>query len=193
MSNAQFEEFLKRKQRQEGLGKIIDWEKRLAIWDDKVKFLIMQINNWLLPYKEQRLLDTQNSGHHIHEEVMGKFGHYETVKMTITIGSNAVSLTPIGMVILGGLGRMDIEGPLGKIKMVLSDTDQNPSFSVVPITSTYPGGPIPQNSDINKGMSIENRMTSANWYFVPPDKRQGTMLRVTEDTFTEQLQSLVRP
>ncbi|MBF8272502.1 MAG: hypothetical protein HW380_1607 [Magnetococcales bacterium] len=192
MANGQFTEFLKKKQARETPNRTIDWEKRRDIWLDKVKSLMLEINNWLLPYQDQGLLHTQNSPHSIYEEVMGKWGRYEATRMTITIGLDTVSLTPVGMVILGGLGRMDLEGPLGKIKMVLSDTDQKPSFHVVRITSTYPGENTPQTPD-NEGLSIENRMTSANWYFVPPDERQKTMLRVTADTFTEQLQSLVRP
>ncbi|MEO5329686.1 MAG: hypothetical protein H7829_15760 [Magnetococcus sp. THC-1_WYH] len=158
-----------------------------------MNFLVMEIKNWLRPYEAQGLLRMQSSYHSINEEAMGAWGRYEAIGMTITIGSDTVSLTPIGMVILGGLGRMDIEGSLGKIKMVLSDTDQKPPFCVVSVTSTHPGETIPQNPDTNQGISIENRMTSAHWYFFPPDKRQGTMLRVTADTFTEQLQSLVRP
>lgn len=193
MINAQFTEFLQKKQKRETPDRAINWERRRTIWLERVKSLVNEIHVWLQPYVVQGLLQTQNSQHSIYEEVMGAWGRYEALGMTITIGSDTVSLTPVGMVILGGLGRMDIEGPLGKIKIILSDTDQKPSFHPVSITSTFPGETMPQDPVSNKVSSIENRMTSANWYFFPPDKRQMIMLRVTADTFTEQLQSLVRP
>lgn len=192
MTNFQFAEFLKKKQTRETPDKKIDWERRRTVWLDRVTSLFTEISAWLLPYGADGLLKEEIVQSSIHEEAMGEWGRYEVPGMTITMGSETVSLTPIGMVILGGLGRVDMDGPLGKIKIVLSDSDQKPSFQVVRITTTLPGEASPPNPDVDKGLTIENRMTSAEWYFVPPDG-QRTMLRVTETTFTEQLQSLVRP
>ncbi|MBF0462743.1 MAG: hypothetical protein HQL87_15295 [Magnetococcales bacterium] len=191
MADTQFAEFLKRKQSREEPGRHIDWEGRRTIWLDRVQSLVQQIGVWLQPYQAQGLLDAQNFRHSIYEEAMGEYGRYEALGMTITMGLETVSLTPVGMVILGGLGRMDMDGPLGKIKMVLSDSDQMPSFRVVRIATSMPGDAPPQNPE-NTGLSIKNRMASAEWYFVPPDN-QRAMLLVNADTFTEKLQSLVRP
>lgn len=192
MVDTQFTEFLKRKQLQEKSSSQIDWKRRRDVWLDQVQSLIQQVCLWLQPYQEQGLLDIKHFRHAIYEEVMGEYGRYEAPGIAISMGLETVSLMPVGMVVLGGLGRVDMDGPLGQIKMVLSDSDRAPAFRVVRVWTSMPVEAPTQNSAENRLSSIHDRMASAKWYFVPPDSQQ-TMLLVNADTFTETLRSLVRP
>jgi hypothetical protein len=192
MDSTQFTEFLqKKKERNLGAGRV-DWNRRRQIWLDRVQELITEINGWLLPYHAQGLLDFNTTRIAISERAIGDSGNYEAPMLTITMGAESVTLRPVGMTVIGALGRMDLEGPLGTIKMVLNDTDQKPEIQITTATS-FPDKPSPVLPQSESGRSVENKMTGAAWYFVPPDKRQRTMLRVTQDTFFEQLQGLVRP
>ena len=46
-------------------------------------------------------------------------GEYEVNVLSINIGSTKVTLTPIGTLLFGGKGRVDMIGPKGKVKFVL--------------------------------------------------------------------------
>ncbi|MBF0137224.1 MAG: hypothetical protein H7833_08735 [Magnetococcus sp. DMHC-1] len=195
MSNLQFSEFLKKKRERDTLSGHIDWEIRRKIWLDKLDFLFhRQIAAWLSPYQKEGFLDTRIDQVAIQEDVMGTWGRYDAPMMAIHVISETVTLTPVGMVILGGLGRVDMVGSLGKLMLVLNDSGQAPGFHMVRVTSIPPKEAVFHNLESARSQQIipmEERMRRADWYFVPPTDRRS-LLRVTEETFTEHLQNIVR-
>ena len=119
MTNPQFSEFLKKKQERATLAKKIDWRGRRRIWVNRLEKLLQEITNtWLYSYESEGLLEAQIDKIAIREEVMGEWGLYDAPRMTIKMASETVTLTPVGMVIFGGLGRVDMVGPLGKRQLL---------------------------------------------------------------------------
>ena len=52
-----------------------------------------------------------------------KLGGYKTKKMILDVGGEKVELRPIGTILIAAKGRIDIEGPRGKVKIVLVPQD----------------------------------------------------------------------
>ncbi len=193
MVNTEFANFLKQKKEREAQGSHVDWERRKSIWLGKIDALYREVESWLAPYKtsenNEKLLETVTESIKIHEE---RLGTYPVPTMRIRISSEDVNLVPKGLVILGGLGRVDMTGPLGSVMIILNDTDQPPTVKTTISTSTSETAHVSHPRDKPTGPSIEERMGNSGWYFVPPDRR-GTMLQqVTEESFTKMLISMVR-
>ena len=65
--------------------------------------------------------DHINDTHHtLNEE---NLGIYEAPGLKVQIGTGSVTFTPIGSVIIGGYGRVDVSGPRGEVKLVAVDVD----------------------------------------------------------------------
>ncbi|MBF0155423.1 MAG: hypothetical protein HQL64_16940 [Magnetococcales bacterium] len=197
MLNTEFAAFLKQKKAREAPNGRVDWERRKSIWLAKIDSLFQELGGWLAPYKQpdegEPLLDFFTEEIEINEEFLGT---YPVPSMKIRLGSEEVNLKPVGSIILGGLGRIDMIGPLGTILILLNDTDQRPGLKVT-ISPAIPPNRMKSVavdfgvSGTESKRSIEERMESSTWYFVPPHPR-GDLLRVTEESFTEMLRSMVR-
>ncbi|MBF0137196.1 MAG: hypothetical protein HQL65_13230 [Magnetococcales bacterium] len=201
MLDPEFAAFLKQKKAREAPRGDINWTLRKSIWMDKINGLFQDVESWLDPYKNtedgEKLLDYVVEEIEIHEE---RLGTYTVPSMKIQLGSEEVKLEPMGLVIIGGLGRIDMIGPLGRVMMVLSDTDQASRFQIC-ISTAFLGDVSPPHPDHPKP-SIEKQMQDSSWYFERLENRNGTyfgrpqdhkpMLRVTEATFIEMLQYMVR-
>lgn len=55
--------------------------------------------------------------------------YYQVDEMIIQIGRSRVTLTPIGINIIGAMGRIDMDGPLGKAVLLLTNSG-GPKFKV---------------------------------------------------------------
>ena len=115
MSLARLKSFVEEKKRRAKEEKI-DWEKRKQEWIDEVGKLYRMIENWLkdidirIKYEDIELFEE-------------KLGKYKMKKMILDVGGEKVELTPIGTIIIGAKGRVDIEGPRGKVKILLVPKD----------------------------------------------------------------------
>lgn len=192
MANTEFAAFLRQKKVREVPQEQVNWERRKTIWLKKIDAIFQDVETWLAPYKNpedgsEPLLDYVIDTQEIYEE---RLGCYSVCTMKIHIGSEEVILAPKGLVIIGGLGRVDMSGPLGTVMAILNDTDQAPRFRVT-LSTSFPGDVFPPFSPERAGPSIEEKMENSAWYFVRPEDRK-TMLRVTEASFIEMLQNMVR-
>ncbi|MEO5371314.1 MAG: hypothetical protein H7833_14670 [Magnetococcus sp. DMHC-1] len=191
MLDPEFAAFLKQKKAREAPRGDINWTLRKSIWMDKINGLFRDVESWLDPYKNtkdgEKLLDYIVEEIEIHEE---RLGTYTVPSMKIQLGSEEVKLEPMGLVIIGGLGRIDMIGPLGRVMMVLSDTGQPSRFRIC-ISTAFLGDVSSPHAPDHPKSSIEKQIQDSSWYFAKPDDRQ-TLLRVTEATFIEMLQNIVR-
>ena len=110
-----FEEFLKRKATEKEQKKV-DWKERKQKWLNSVTKLYSDINEWLEPFKAQKLINVEKSKViKITEEYIGT---YEIPRLDIYVGNEIVSLTPKGTLILGANGRIDMIGPKAEIMLI---------------------------------------------------------------------------
>ena len=108
-----FEEFLQTQSKVES-AEPVDWEDRKQLWLKSVSQLFIQIRDWLGFYidKGYEITILEDVGDIVIEE---KFiGKYKAPQLRILLGKQQYLLQPVGTVIYGAKGRIDLYGPYGK-------------------------------------------------------------------------------
>ncbi len=109
----------------------VDWDKRKAKWLASLRQLIDQLRQWLMDagVPAEQIIETRHS---ISEETLG---FYEAPGLEVKIGRLLVTFVPVASVIIGGVGRIDVTGPRGEVKLI-ADTAQ-PVVEGEPEASSY--------------------------------------------------------
>lgn len=121
MSKEEFDRFVESKSQQTG-PKAIDWEKRKKEWLKTLNYFYSQVDQWLSEYTKTGKIEIQDCNIRLHEE---NIGEYIAGMRTIKIGPEVAILRPIGTLIIGARGRVDLEGPKGNIKFILTGKNSN--------------------------------------------------------------------
>ncbi|MBF0171939.1 MAG: hypothetical protein HQL83_00690 [Magnetococcales bacterium] len=168
-------------------NKEIDWDGRRTAWIEQVESLLDRIKKWLLPLYKEALLDLVEGKTTLEEEFIGR---YEVPWLEVLIGRQRARIIPKGTLVIGSFGRVDLEGPMGKLLLVLSDTGTSPKVTVH-VSVGDPFSVQPEDLDEEKRSSVE-MIKKSQWYFVYPDDRKK-LTPLTEDTFSDALQRVLRP
>jgi hypothetical protein len=123
MGKEKFEEFIKQSDTQ---NEQINWEEKKQWFIKQVDEFYNIIDEYLEPYKDK--IEIKDCEITIYEE---KLGSYEIKKRSLNIKNNIVEFIPVGAILIGAWGRIDMEGPNGKVKFVLV-----PEFSKAPKIET---------------------------------------------------------
>ena len=115
--------FVQSQMEQKKNSESVDWSKRREKWLSELSSLFDFIQTALLKAgfpSDQIARRTQA----LHEETLGR---YEAPCLLVTLpAGGSVTFTPIGSVIIGGFGRVDVNGPArDNIKLIALDADEN--------------------------------------------------------------------
>ena len=111
------EEILQKKQK---LKKTADWSRRKHIWLNSVQEFYQDIATWLGPFTEKGLLKITCENAVKREE---NIGEYHVKKMVLNISEETVTFDPVGTLIMGARGRIDMTGKNGTVMFVLVDRE----------------------------------------------------------------------
>ena len=121
MTNKVFDEFIN-SQSQKKQSETVDWAARLAEWKRQVEAFYTTVNTLLKTYIDHGKIELSYGGQQIYEEHIGSY----TIKtLGISIGSARVKFEPIGTLIIGAKGRIDMKGPRGTVRLVLVPKDSS--------------------------------------------------------------------
>ena len=127
MVNKTFDDFVNQQTQAAEVGEF-DKEKELAEWKENVDKFYAQVEQFLGDYIAQKKVVLQYAPQPMYEEF---YGSYELSTLTIRIGVSRIQLKPIGTMLIGAKGRIDMTGPRGKVKFVLvSKNSSAPKISV---------------------------------------------------------------
>ena len=119
--NETLETFLKHeKEKRQAREREVDWEDRKHHWLDAVNALYEQIYVWLQKSIKDQVVEVYYDNMHIGEEYIGD---YTTKKMVIRLGPDKIRLEPVGTLIVGSNGRIDLIGTKAAITLVLLEND----------------------------------------------------------------------
>ena len=114
-----------------------DWTRRLDAWHMAVHKLYDSIGTWLAPSINAHHVEVTRESVSLTEE---RIGSYRIDALNIKVGDDRVSLVPVGTLILGGNGRVDVKGSAAE-GMLVVDVDWNwsivnrtPKRTLVPLT-----------------------------------------------------------
>jgi hypothetical protein len=106
----------------EGDKETVNWMKRKEYWLSSISKLYSAIKTrWLHDYIKQNKIVVRQEEITLQEDF---FGTYQTNQIIITIGSRILILKPIGGIISGAYGRIDIKGTKGTINLILNESAQ---------------------------------------------------------------------
>ncbi len=80
-------------------------EEIVSVWQEKVKSLFSQIQDWFKPYTDDGLFDVDLGAERLIIEE--RLGEYMLYNLEFTFGNNRIIFEPIGRDILGAWGRID--------------------------------------------------------------------------------------
>jgi hypothetical protein len=129
-ANDQFKDFVQRHQRPALAENAVDWGKEREQWLTYLKQLYDCVDEYLKEYVAPGQVRVERSPMELNEE---NIGTYTATRLKIVIGDEDITLTPIGTLLIGAKGRVDVEGSAGTSRLVLIDknaTDASSMFRV---------------------------------------------------------------
>jgi hypothetical protein len=127
-SNQDFDQFVKRQQRLAEKEKAIDWKKVREEWLQNLRSLYGKVHSHLDEYIQDGAIRIDTQPMTLTEVDIGT---YEVEKKIIHIGSQVITLTPAGTMLIGSKGRVDVKGPAGSARFVMVDKDATGAGHVV--------------------------------------------------------------
>ncbi len=105
-----------------------DKEKELEQWLKYVDTFYKSIEHFLDSYIKEKKVTIEYKKQPMHEEFSGP---YEIDALTVIIGPNRIQFKPIGTMLIGAKGRIDMTGPRGTVRFVLVNKESSaPKISV---------------------------------------------------------------
>jgi hypothetical protein len=114
-SKTEFDAFV---QAQQGAQSDIDWSKQRDEWLAYLNELYHQIESLLGDYIQSGQILHRYQDVELNEE---EIGAYRARRLLIKIGAKEIVLEPIGTLLIGAKGRVDVTGPAGRTRFMLVD------------------------------------------------------------------------
>ncbi len=120
MPRSPFEDLVRQHAKQKTDEQSVDWEERKNWWQGKMSALLDDIESWLAPLIYDHTIAFTRQRVQCREETLGA---YQIESGLIKLGNDTLSLNPVGSVIVGGFGRVDVKGPNGSVLFLLCAPD----------------------------------------------------------------------
>ncbi len=178
IASEDFDEFVKQQQPTEE-ERQIDWAKERDEWLAYLESLYREIQSYLAPYIDGGTIAISFSDITLDEE---NIGSYKARKMNLQIGRQKVTLTPVGTLLIGTKGRVDVEGRAGRSRIVLVDKEAVSYASLIKVTVTI----NPKASEKKPAEPHKRKPIVWSWKIVAPQPK-GLFLDLNKDTLFEML------
>jgi hypothetical protein len=171
-----FDEFIRKQNESSGVGdQGIDLATEKEMWLKKVEDLYSLVSESLEEYTSSQMAKIDFADISLTEELIGTYSLREA---HISLGRQAVKLTPIGTFLVGARGRIDMKGPRGVARfLVVPPESREPRIRV-----TYGDTPTPSDPIAPPETWI--------WKIATPPPRV-TYIDLTKESFREALMGVV--
>lgn len=174
MENTDFDEFVRRQQERTSPNASIDWRKERDSWIQHLNELYSRIESFLNKYISAKQILREYREIEMNEEYVGS---YKVRQMTIRLGRQEVRIVPMGTMLIGAKGRVDVVGPAGRAQILLVDSKAGRATDLIRVDVAIGGKPRPKLSS-----RTEPKELTWEWRIVgrPPDTR---FIELTQETF----------
>lgn len=156
-----------------------DWAKLRHEWLKDLDSLYGQISDFLRKYVEDRTITYKFTKIELSEPFIGR---YVADRMDIDIGRQHVSLVPIGTLLVGYRGRVDVEGSAGSGQIVLVDKNARRPGDLFKVKVSATAGPFPT--------AVALKQVSWVWKTVTNNAVQRTFVDLEKESFFELLMEI---
>ncbi len=178
MSKTDFDAFVKRQQSEQQKEESFDPKQQLDQWLGYLDALYEQMRGYLQTYIESGAAQIEYRDIPLNEEFIGA---YTARKMLLNIGRSTVTFTPIGTMLIGTKGRVDVQGPIASARLSLVNKQVTTARQLVQVTIRRPGDPPPARPSLEAIKQIE-------WVWkisTPPPEMK--FIELTQETFFEMI------
>ena len=172
MAGQEFSEFIKRKTAQAEEEKTVDWDRRREQWLSELDNLFVKMTRHLEPYAHE--IEIERKPNKLKEDYLGT---YEAEMLTFKIGRDKVFAKPIGTLLIGSIGRVDLSGPKSTLRIVLLDRDDPPINTVMDRGDRV--------KELGRPLAL-GEIEESGWYIATEPPR-SVFVSFCEDTFREAL------
>ncbi|MDA3895310.1 MAG: hypothetical protein PF482_04065 [Desulfobacteraceae bacterium] len=156
----------------------IDWQKQKQEWIEFIKKFYDEVEQWLKPYVDQEKLKYHYNDLEITEEYIGT---YSVKSMDIIFANQKVKIEPLGTLLIGTKGRVDMEGARGIVQFILADKDSKGMKVNVSISTD--GEPKKEPEELKE--------PDWTWKIVLREPRQISYEEFNEDNFFNALMEII--
>jgi hypothetical protein len=177
MSKKDFEEMLKKHEAVKNESQI-DWKQQKQEWLDFIQNFYDSVEKWLAPYVYQDKLKFEYKNISLTEDHIGTY----TVKtMNISFAGQQIKIEPIGTLLIGTKGRIDMEGARGRVQFILAD--KNSKGIKINVSISVDGKA--------QGKQEEQKIPDWTWKIVLRESRRIAYDEFNEDNFFNALMEIV--
>lgn len=181
MSKADFEKFVERQKQEEKELAAFDPEQEIKDWLEYLDNLYSDISMYMASYIEAESAVIDYRDIELNEEFSGP---YKVRQMSLKIGNSTVAFKPLGTMLIGAKGRVDVQGPHGIARLVLiakKVASASQLFRVTVSTLDAPKAPEPPQEDVKKIEWV--------WKIASPAPNMH-FIELTQDTFFDMILSV---
>ena len=174
MAEQEFSEFIRRKtaRNQSESGEVIDWAARRAVWLRELDELYGSMEDHLKPYTQAGEIQIDRVRIQLSEDHIGT---YDVDKLTFKIGREKIVAKPIGTLLIGARGRVDLSGSRKTLKIVLLAKGG-------PVLTTKIGhGEVTEESS---HPMVRGEVDKAGWYIETPPP-ESVVVAFCADSFRD--------
>jgi hypothetical protein len=135
MPKTDFDEFVKRQQAEKKEA-AFNWDSQRDEWLNYLNALYAQIESFLKSYLSAGEAQCEYRDWPLNEE---NIGSYTARQMILKIGRKEVTFTPVGTLLIGMKGRVDVLGPAGTARLALLDKKATSARSLIKVTVSVVG------------------------------------------------------
>ena len=136
MNRKEFDRFVRRKQEEQVAAASFDDKQQLAEWYEYVDRLYGIINEYVQHYIDSGAMRIEYKIIQINEDFSGP---YEMRSMLLHIGASVVVFEPIGTMLIGSKGRVDVHGPRGTARLSLINKKFEDARQMIQVRVLHPG------------------------------------------------------
>lgn len=162
----------------------VDWDLRRERWLEKLGEFYDFVDSSLKKYVDRDKMRIVRGTKKLTEPYIGS---YEAPTRLVEIGNNRISLVPAGSMLIGAYGRVDMQGPYGRVKFALVSSD-NPDSIIVEISV---GGSRMDDADMElRDAHSATTWEKLDWTITTPPPRVR-FLPLLEESFHEAILKVV--
>jgi hypothetical protein len=171
MDNTDFDQFVARQQTAAAEAAAINWDNERDEWLKHLDALYARIETFLTKYLSSGQIKREYVRLLLNEE---NIGPYHANKMVLRIGRQQVELVPVGTLLIGSKGRVDVVGPAGAAQLLLVDRRASGPGSLIHVRVGVAGN-VPELPTSPREVEWEWRIVTR-----PPERR---FIEITQQNF----------
>lgn len=176
MSKKDFENLLN-KHKSNSEETAIDWDEQKKEWLAFIRQFYSAIESWLKPYRDAGKLSYEYKKNQITEDYLGT---YDVDVMIVNFAGQKLNLEPVGTLLIGTKGRIDMEGARGRVQFILADKNS----TGMKINVSIINGEVPEKNE-------EHKEPEWTWKIVLRESRRVSFVEFNEENFFDALMEVI--